>query len=46
VKWLFAAAGAPLPEGAEVRNMRTESAEAVAAALLRDDHGSPEGRLP
>lgn len=35
VKWLFAGADAPLkPETAEVRNMRTESAEAVAAGLL------------
>jgi hypothetical protein len=36
VKWLFAAAGAPLPaEGVEVRNMRVEPAEDVGAALLR-----------
>jgi hypothetical protein len=35
VKWLFAAAGAPLPaEGVEVRNMRVESADEVGAALL------------
>jgi hypothetical protein len=35
VKWLFAAAGAPLPEGGvEVRNMRVEPAEDVSAALL------------
>lgn len=35
VKWLFSAAGAPLPEkGVEVRNMRTESAGDVVAALL------------
>lgn len=35
VKWLFAAAGAPLPdEGVQVLNMRTDSADAVAAALL------------
>ncbi|HEX6736908.1 MAG TPA: hypothetical protein VF310_01415 [Vicinamibacteria bacterium] len=35
VKWLFAAAGAPLPaEGVEVLNMRVETAEAVSAALL------------
>ena len=38
VKWLFAAARAPLPlEGAEVRNMRVESAEAVCAALFSDE---------
>ncbi len=35
VKWLFAAGGAPLPaESTEVLNMRTQSAEEVAAALL------------
>src|ERR1051325_9738404 len=35
VKWLFAAAKAPLPlDATEVRNMRVESAEAVAAALF------------
>jgi hypothetical protein len=40
VKWLFASAGAPLPEqGIEVLNMRTESADAIAAALA-----SPAGK--
>jgi hypothetical protein len=40
VKWLFAAAGAPLPaEGVEVRNMRVETADDVTAALLA---GRPE----
>lgn len=35
VKWLFAAAGAPLKaESTEVLNMRTQTAEDVAAALL------------
>jgi hypothetical protein len=35
VKWLFAAAGAPLPaEGVEVLNMRTAPAADVAEALL------------
>lgn len=35
VKWLFAAANAPLPIGAtEVLNMRTQSADEVAAALF------------
>jgi hypothetical protein len=35
VKWLFSAAGAPLPvEGVEVRNMRVETAEEVSGALL------------
>lgn len=37
VKWLFNAAGTPLPkEGVEVVNMRTESAEAVVRNLLGD----------
>jgi hypothetical protein len=35
VKWLFSAAGAPLPaEGVEVRNMRVETADEVSGALL------------
>lgn len=35
VKWLFSAAGAPLPaEGVEVLNMRTDSADDVAARML------------
>ena len=35
VKWLFAAANAPLPiNGAEVLNMRTQTAAEVSAALL------------
>jgi hypothetical protein len=34
VKWLFASAGAPLPEqGIRILNMRTESSAAIAAAL-------------
>jgi hypothetical protein len=34
VKWLFASADAPLPEqGIEILNMRTESADGIAAAL-------------
>ena len=38
VKWLFAAAQAPLgPEQTEVLNMRVESAEQIAAALARED---------
>jgi hypothetical protein len=37
VKWLFASAGAPLPEqGIDILNMRTESADAIAAALASD----------
>jgi hypothetical protein len=43
VKWLFAAADAPLPaEGVRVLNMRTQTAEAVTAAML-DPHPSPAG---
>ena len=35
VKWLFAGAGSPLPEaGAEVLNMRTDTADAIVARLL------------
>lgn len=36
VRWLFSAAGAPLPESVEILNMRTEAAEDVAAALLTE----------
>src|SRR5207253_250440 len=35
VKWLFSAAGAPLPaEGVEILNMRTETADTVVQAVL------------
>ena len=35
VRWLFNAADTPLPEeGIEIRNMRTETADAVVEALL------------
>ena len=35
VKWLFSAAGAPLPDdGVEILNMRVETGDNVAAALL------------
>ena len=35
VKWLFSAAGTPLPaDGVDVLNMRTETAETVLAGLL------------
>jgi hypothetical protein len=38
VKWLFAAAKAPLPQdGAEILNMRVQSAEEVSTALLSPD---------
>lgn len=41
VRWLFSAAGAPLPEnGVEVRNMRKESAAETIAGLL-DGEASP-----
>lgn len=37
VKWLFAAAEAPLPaEGVEIRNMRVEKADEVVGALLKE----------
>ena len=42
VKWLFAGAGAPLPEtGVTVCNMRVEDAEQVVSRLLAE-HGSAE----
>lgn len=41
VKWLFHAAGTPLADGVEVANMRTEDAEAVADALLRELDATP-----
>ena len=35
VKWLFAAAGAPLPQqGVQILNMRVETADSIVAALL------------
>src|ERR1041384_6909717 len=38
VKWLFNTAGAPLPpQGTEVWNMRTQSAEEISAALLNSE---------
>jgi hypothetical protein len=38
VKWLFAAAQAPLPlESAEVLNMRVQTAEEINAALFRNE---------
>jgi hypothetical protein len=33
VRWLFSAAGAPLPEGARILNMREEPADAITAEL-------------
>jgi len=40
VKWLFAAAEAPLPEqGVEVLNMRTEPAEKIVLAILGPGFG-------
>lgn len=40
VKWLFSAAGTPLPaEGVEVLNMRTEPADKVAFAILGEGFG-------
>jgi hypothetical protein len=38
VKWLFSAAGAPLPaDGVEVLNMRTDTAEVILTALLVEE---------
>lgn len=33
VKWLFSAAGTPLPEGARILNMREQPADDIVAAL-------------
>jgi hypothetical protein len=49
VKWLFHAAGSPLPNhGVEVRNMRAETAEETMAALLNDQcaHNLPAKAPP
>jgi hypothetical protein len=36
VRWLFAAADSPLPEhGVQILNMRTDTADAIAEALLK-----------
>jgi hypothetical protein len=48
VKWLFAAANAPLPaEATEVLNMRTQPADEVAAALLAPEltPNLPQGKV-
>ncbi len=37
VKWLFTAAGTPLPEGARILNMREQPAEEIIAALALDE---------
>ena len=43
VRWLFAAAGAPLPtEGVEVLNMRVTTAEQVVQGLLAASPAPPE----
>jgi hypothetical protein len=42
VRWLFSAAGAPLPsEGVEVLNMREETAEAIVSKILPAGGGKP-----
>lgn len=44
VKWLFNAAGAPLPaEGVRILNMRVESADAVVSQLLGEPAPIEEG---
>ena len=46
VKWLFHAAGVPMPDtGVEVVNMRTEPAETVVAAVLGPGFG-PKASVP
>jgi hypothetical protein len=43
VKWLFSAAGAPLPEqGIDVLNMRTDTAENIVQAVLGDAKVEPK----
>ena len=44
VRWLFAAAGAQLPEGARIWNMRVEPADVVLGGLLNraDDSSTAE----
>ncbi len=46
VKWLFAAAKAPLPEGAEILNMRTQSAEDVMSKLGCNGCGANGSHVP
>jgi hypothetical protein len=41
VRWLFHAGGAPLPEAATILNMRTDTAEVVAAGVLGESGGTP-----
>ncbi len=41
-KWLLSAAEAPLPDDVEVRNMRSETAEDTARALLGEPPGQAE----
>jgi Pyruvate/2-oxoacid:ferredoxin oxidoreductase delta subunit len=38
VRWLFAAAGAPLAAGATIHNMRTQSADVILSHLAPGDH--------
>ena len=43
VKWMFSAAGAPLPAtGVEVLNMRTDTADVVMASLLGNTIAEPD----
>lgn len=39
VRWMFNAAGSPLPEDAEVLNMRVATADEIVSALGLDDAG-------
>jgi NAD-dependent dihydropyrimidine dehydrogenase PreA subunit len=42
VRWLFAAAGSPLPASAVIHNMRTETAEAILAKIASAPSPAPE----
>jgi hypothetical protein len=42
VKWLFAAAGAPLSPQVDILNMRTQTADEVVGALLGSDGKEPQ----
>jgi hypothetical protein len=45
VKWLFSAAGTPLPaEGVRILNMRVQTAAEVAAGLLGTDDAEPASK--
>jgi hypothetical protein len=45
VRWLFAAAGAKLPDTARVWNMRVETADAVIGGLLGGADADPDSPI-